>query len=130
MTSTQKENKVVYKKIKNQEILSSSKAIGVITENIMLLKCQKQAITVALNGKDALMLLSAALEKSWIYQLLPFIVSRNTLPIRNKFPDREFYLSVDHEFYSRLGIWSCVHQSGLQTNSSENWCYCAKMTAL
>ena len=96
-----------------------SKAREVITENVILLKYQEQAITAAVNGKDALMLLSAGLEKSWIHQVLPFIVSRNTLPIRSKFPDREFYWSADHDFFSD---WESeiVNQSGLQTNSSEN----------
>ena len=42
-----------------------SKPRGVITENIILLKYQKQAITVAVNGKDALMFLSTVLEKLW-----------------------------------------------------------------
>ena len=77
---------------------------GVIAENIMLLKYEKQAITALLNGKNNLMLLTTALEKSWIYQVLLFVVSRNTFATRNKFPDREIYWSVDLEFYSRLGI--------------------------
>ena len=38
---------------------------------------------------------------------LLFIVSRETLPIGNKVPNREFYWSPDRKFYSRLGIWSC-----------------------
>ena len=80
------------------------KVRGVIAENIMLLKYEKQAITALLNGKNNLMLLTTALEKSWIYQVLLFVVSRNTLATRNKFPDREIYWSVDLEFYSRLGI--------------------------
>ena len=37
-------------KIWIKETLSLSKARGVITENILLLKYQKQAITAALNG--------------------------------------------------------------------------------
>ena len=79
------------------------KTRGVITENILLLKYQKKAITAALYGGDALMLLPIAL-KSWIHKLLPFIVSRDTPPIRNKVFDRKFYWSADHEFYSRLRI--------------------------
>ena len=53
------------------------------------------------------MLLPTALRKSWMYEVLLFIVSRDTLPIGNKFPDREFYWSAEHEFYSRLGIRNC-----------------------
>ena len=73
-----------------------SKARGVITENILLLNYQKQAITAALNGQynqtnvkiNALVLLPNALRKSWIYQMLPFIVSRDISPIGNKDSDR------------------------------------------
>ena len=79
-------------KIWIEEILSLSKARGVITENMTLLKYQKRAITAALNGKDALILLFTVLEKLWIYQVLPFVVSRNALPII--------------KFFSRLGIWN------------------------
>ena len=58
---------------------------------MLLLKYQKQAITAALNGQynqsniknNTLMLLPTALRKSWIYQILPIIVSRDILPIRN-----------------------------------------------
>ena len=94
-------------KIWIKEIFSLSKARGVITENILLLKYQKQAITSALNGKDAFMLLPTALRKSCIYQVLAFIVSQVTTPIWNKAPGREFYWSADHEFYTRLVIWNC-----------------------
>ena len=52
------------------------------------------------------MLLPTALKKSWIYKVLPFIESRNSSPM-NKVPDREFYWSAYHEFYTRLGIWNC-----------------------
>ena len=52
------------------------------------------------------MLLPTALKKSWIYKVLPFIGSRKTSPM-NKVPDREFYWSAHHEFYTRLGIWNC-----------------------
>ena len=34
-----------------------------------------------------------------VYQVLPFIVSQNTLPIRNKLPNREFYWSADHKYF-------------------------------
>ena len=42
-----------------------------------------------------------------IYQMLPFIFSRDISPIGNKVPDREFYWSANYEFYSRFGIWNC-----------------------
>ena len=68
-----------------------------ITENL-LLKYQKQEITAVLNGQynqsniknSTLMLLPTVLRKSWIYQMLPFIVSWSLSPIWNKVPDREF----------------------------------------
>ena len=63
-------------------------------------------ITVALNGKDVLMLLSTVSRKSWVCQVLLFIFSWNTSPIGKKSPDREFYWSVSHEFHSWLGIWN------------------------
>ena len=50
------------------------------------------------------MLLPAALRKSWLYQVLLFVFNQDTLPIGNKFPDREFDGSTDQGFYSRLGI--------------------------
>ena len=53
-------------------------------------------------------LLPNDLRNLWIYHLLPFNVIRDISPIRNKVPDREFCWSVDHEFYSRLGIWNCA----------------------
>ena len=84
-----------------------SKVRGVITENILLLKYQKQAITAAFNAEDALVLLvllPAALRKLWIYQVLHFIVSRDTSPIGNKVPDLEFCWSTNHGFYTRLEI--------------------------
>ena len=74
-----------------------SKARGGITDNILLLlKYQKQAITTALNGQynqsnvknNTLMLLPTVLRKSWLYQLLAFVVSREIF-----IPDREFYCS-------------------------------------
>ena len=83
-----------------------SKARGGITDNILLLlKYQKQAITTALNGQynqsnvknNTLMLLPTALRKSWLYQLLAVVVSREIF-----IPDREFYCSFNHEFYSIL----------------------------
>ena len=52
------------------------------------------------------MLLPIVLRKSWTYQVLPFIVSRENSPIGNKIPDREFYWSDNLEFYSGLSIWN------------------------
>ena len=49
------------------------------------------------------MLLPNALEKLWVYQVLPFIIIQDTSSIGNKIPDREFYWSGDHELYFRLG---------------------------
>ena len=92
---------VCNQKIWIKETLSLQKAIAVITENVLLLKYQKQAIKTALNWEDTLMLLPSALRKSWIHRVL---VSRNSLPIGIKFPDLEFYWGADHKVYSRLGI--------------------------
>ena len=105
LTSTQKKVNTVNRtqvcnlKIWVKEKLSLPKARGVITENILLLKYQKQAITAALNVQynqwniknNILMLLPTALRKLWIYQMLTFIVSRDISPIWNKVLDREFY---------------------------------------
>ena len=44
--------------------------------------------------------------------MLLFTVSRNTSPIGNKVPDREFNWSNDHEFYTRLGISRSVWSTG------------------
>ena len=113
MTSTQtKRNKanttqVCNLKIWIKKILLLSKVRVVVTENILLFKYQKQASIAALNEKDVLILLPNALKKSWIYQVLPFIVSRDTSPIENKVPDRKFYWNADHESFIRLGIWNC-----------------------
>ena len=43
------------------------------------------------------MLLPTALRKSWIQQMLSFIVSSDISPIGNKVPDREFYRSADQK---------------------------------
>ena len=37
---------------------------------------------------------------------LAFIVNRGTSLIRTKVPNREFYWSIEYEFYSRLGSWN------------------------
>ena len=114
------------------ETLILLKAREVITENIIYLKYQKQAIAAALNREDVLMLLPTALRKLWIYQVLSLILSWNTSPIRNKIPDQEFFWGADHEFYSRLRIWNCKlawSLDSLQKISSENWRYCTKVKA-
>ena len=87
--------------------LSLSKARGVITENILLMKYIKQAIIAALNGEDTHMLLPTALRKCWICQVLHFIVNQDTSLIRNKVPNQEFDWGSSHGFYSRLGVWTC-----------------------
>ena len=65
------------------------------------------------------MLLPTALRKLWIYQMLPFIVSRDISPIMNNVPDQDFFWSVIMNF---IPDWESkiVHPSGLQTNSSQN----------
>ena len=86
-------------KISIKETLSLSKPRELVTENILLLKYQKQAIAVVLNRRynqsrinnNTLMLSSTALRKSWICQMLPFIVSRGISPIGNKVPDQKFF---------------------------------------
>ena len=94
-------------------------ARGVIIENILLSKYQEQAITAALNGEDALMLMLTALRKSWIYQMLPFIVNRDTLPIENNVPDGDVTGVLKMNFISDEES-EIVNQSSLLTNSSEN----------
>ena len=68
MTSTQKKKangtQACNLKIWIKEILPILKARGVVIENILLLKYQKQAITTTLNREDVLMLLPTALRKS------------------------------------------------------------------
>ena len=96
-----------------------SKASGVITENL-LLKYQKQEITAVLNGQynqsniknSTLMLLPTVLRKSWIYQMLPFIVSWGLSPIWNKVPDREF---TEVPIMNFIPVWESeiVNQVGL-----------------
>ena len=43
--------------------------------------------------KDSLILLPNALIKLWVYQVLPFIFSKYTLPIKNKIIDWKIYQS-------------------------------------
>ena len=94
-------------KIWIKETLSLSKTRGVISENIILLKYQKDAITAALNGKDTLMLWLTTLRESRIYQALLFIVSRDTSQTPHLSSWWRFYWCADHEFYARLGMWNC-----------------------
>ena len=101
--STQKWNLKIW--IKETWLLS--KARIVVTENILLFKYRKKATIAALNGEDVLMLLRTALKKLWIYQVLHFVVSRDTSLIGNKVPDQKFYWCADHEFYIRLRVWNC-----------------------
>lgn len=76
-------------------------------------------ITTVLNGEDVLMLLTTALEILWIFQLLPFIVSRGTSSIRNKVDNREFNSITDDEFIPDWGS-ETANLPSLQANSSKN----------
>ena len=79
------------------------------------MKQQKQAIIATLNGEDVLMLLRSALRKSWIYQVLPFIVSQGSSLVGSKMLGREFYWSFVQGWESKI-----VNQPGLQTDPPEN----------
>ena len=107
-----------------EDYYCQKRARRVITESrLLLLKYQKQVITPMLNGEDFVVLFPTALRKSWLNQ-----VSAGTLHLSGiKVLGPEFYWSADHEYYTRLGIWNIVNQSGLHTNSNKNWCYWAKM---
>ena len=74
-----------------------------ITENISLLKYQKQAITTALFGKNVLMLLPLPGEncRSTTCCLL---LSVETSPIGNEVCDSEFYWNAGQEVNTRLEI--------------------------
>ena len=90
-----------------------------MAENTLLLKDQKQAITGALNGEDVLILLPTALRKPCIYikyKVLPFIVSLDTSPFKNKAPGWEF---TGLPIMNFIQDWEpeIVDQFGLQTNS-------------
>ena len=66
-------------------------------QNIQILKL---AIAAALNGKDELALLLTGSKKSWIYQLLSFIVSsRYFVDQESIYPDWEIYCSTNQEFF-------------------------------
>ena len=65
------------------------------------------AITAAFNGecKDTLILLPTALRKSWIYQWLPFIVSRYTSPVHcvKGVQILNFFWSVSSRIWTECG---------------------------
>ena len=65
------------------------------------------------------MLLPTAFRKSWIYQVLLFIVSRDTSPNKIKIGNQKFYFYIILSF---IPDWESetVNQSELQTNLSEN----------
>ena len=79
-----------------------------------LLKYPEQAIRPALDGKVGLKLLTTVWRESWIYQVLPFIDSRDTSPVGNKVSDWKFFWSADHDFYTILRIWN--HKSVWSTD--------------
>ena len=85
-------------------------------------------ITTVLNG-DVLMLLTTALEILRIFQLLPFIVSRDTSSIRNKVDDQEFNCITDDDFIPDWGS-ETPNLPSLLVNSSKNSCYFPKMRIL
>ena len=101
------EQKLCKVDIWTEETLTFSKARGVITGFILLLKCQKQTLTACWWGRWPYVVVPTAFRILWIYQVLPFFVSLGTSSTGNKIPDREFYWAVDHEFYYELRIWNC-----------------------
>ena len=94
------------------------KGRGVITENILLLKCYKTNKNSSIKWEDVLILLPTASRKSWICQVFIFI--RDASPIANKSPGREFYWGTAHEFYILDQESEIVNKFGLQTRLSEN----------
>ena len=79
------------------------KAKEVITENILLLKYQKADNSNSIRWENVLMLFCTARENRgrFLFVMLFFIFSRDTSPIENKTPDREFYWShcTKNEFF-------------------------------
>ena len=67
------------------------KAWGVITENTLLLKYEKQVITAALIKEDALMLLPTASGKCGYTKCCPLLSVSGTSPIGNKISDWNIY---------------------------------------
>ena len=104
--------------IRIEETLSLPKGRGVITENILLLKYQKQTITAVLNGEDAFMLLPTTLTKvTKYYPSLSFGTLRRS---GIKFPIGILLEWIaNNEFYSRL-VNLILNQSDMQTNFSAN----------
>ena len=104
-----------------------SKVRGAITVDILLLKYQKQAVTAVLNSQynqsntknNTHMVLPNALRKSWMYQMLLFIVSRDISQSEIKFVIGNF---TGVSIMNFISDWESeiVHQSVRQTNSSEN----------
>ena len=62
----------------------------------------------SINGERCPYVVTYCLEKIVDMPSVAFIVSRDISPIGNNVDDREFYLSVDHELYTRLGIENCT----------------------
>ena len=132
-----KKTQVCHPKTWIKETLSLSKARGAITVDILLLKYQKQAVAAALNGqynhqisKTILLCCYLMPWESRGYTKYCFLLSVGTFHQSEiKFLIGKFtWVSI----MNFIPDWESdfVHQSGLQTNSSGNWCYCAKMTAL
>ena len=71
----------------------------------------------------------SSLRKLCIYQMLPFIVRGSISLIWNKVPDREFYWSANHEFYSKLAISICKPVWSTD-KLFRTLIHCAKMRAL
>ena len=135
LTSTQKRNmanktQVCNLKVWIKETLSLSKVKGVIAENILLMKYQKQVISATLKGERCPYIVTYCyLLKSWIYQVLPFIVSWDTSANRSIVSNWEFYFYAIFNFLPDRGS-ETVNQSELQISSPENWCYWGKMRGL
>ena len=70
-----KSTRVCYLEYRVEKTLTLLKAEEINAENIILLKHQKKAITPALNCEIVVILLPSSLRKSWICQVLPFIIS-------------------------------------------------------
>ena len=113
-------------KIWIKETLSFLKARGVITENILLLKYKMQEITAALSGKMPLCCYLLIPSENRRYAKRCLLLSFETLRWSGiKFlignftgvPIMDFILNWESEI---------VNQSGLQANSSENWCFSTK----
>ena len=95
------------------ETLTLLKEGGIIKQNLLLSKNQKQAITTASNWENILASLPTTLIKLWTYQLLPFIVSSGHFMDQERNSWSGILLKCwsgilfDQEFYSWLGIQIC-----------------------